>query len=122
MEFTCLPPSASGSEVSIVWRKIPLDKQNGIIRNYTLTLHPFNMSEEAIEMTVPVNLTSLTITNLTSMTPYTVTIQAVTIAPGPPTTITCLTGIYKSRLDRSVDLRIQKIIVFRYMMSHNIIP
>lgn len=66
---------------------------NGIIRSYTIIHHPFNLSEEATETVVPVNMNSLTLTNLTSMTPYIVTIQAVTVAPGPPATITCLTGM-----------------------------
>lgn len=92
VELICTSSLGSGSELMITWGPPPVDMVNGIIRHYTITAHSFNLSEEATEMTVSDNLTSLTITNLTSMTPYTVTVQAVTVAPGPPATITCLTG------------------------------
>ena len=92
VELKCVTSLDSGSEVTITWGPPPADMVNGIIQDYTVTFQPFNLSEEATEMTVSDNLTSLTITNLTSMTPYTVTVQAVTVAPGPPATITCLTG------------------------------
>ena len=73
-----------------MWTEPP---QSGTIQGYTFTHHPFNLSEEATEIFVPVNVTSLTLTNLTSMTPYIATVQAITVAPGPPATITCLTGM-----------------------------
>ena len=82
-------------EVVITWGLPLMDMANGIITKYTITYLSFNSTEEAIEMTVPDNVTSLSLTNLTSMTLYTVTVQAVTVGPGPPATITCLTGISK---------------------------
>lgn len=92
VEFSC--SVSSPDSLSFMWVPPPMDMLNGIIRGYTIMAHPVNLSEEVIEMTVPVNLTSFTINNLTSMTPYMVLVRAVTVAPGPPATITCLTGTY----------------------------
>ena len=95
IDFSC--EVGSGPEVLYTWGPPPMDKINGIIRNYTITYNPFNITEEAIELVVPENVTSLTVTNLTSSTLYTTTIQANTVTSGPPASITCLTGNYKVR-------------------------
>ena len=94
VEFSCRPSVSSPDSLSFMWVCPPMDMLNGIIRGYTIMAHPVNLSEEVIEMTVPGNLTSFTINNLTSMTFYMVLVRAVTVAPGPPATITCLTGTY----------------------------
>ena len=92
VDFTCTTQE-SDSEITLTWGEPPQSMTNGIIRSYTVTHHPFNLSEEATETIIPVNVTSLTLTNLTSMTPYVATIQAITVAPGPPATVICLTGM-----------------------------
>ena len=93
--FSCF--AGPGPEVQLTWEPPPQSMKNGVIQEYNIHYFkiPLNPAEEAIELeeVVPGNVTSLTIDNLTPLTDYNFTIQAVTVAPGPAASILCTTGI-----------------------------
>ena len=86
---TSAPANISGyavdsTSISISWTPPPFEDQNGIIRNYVINITEL---ETGITFSRVSLTTSISLYNLHPFYRYSVTVTAVTVGPGPATTV-----------------------------------
>ena len=84
----------NSTSIRVEWAPPPEDGQNGIIRSYTVTYSlavADSSMPEMITITIGAENRSVDITQLEKFTEYDVVVRAVTVAEGPPATVTVRT-------------------------------
>ena len=74
--------NGSSTSLKVSWTPPPTLDQNGIIRNYTVAYN--RSSGSPSELNVASNNNNVTLSGLQKFVKYTVTVRAVTVADGPP--------------------------------------
>ena len=85
--------AVNASQITVTWQPPPMEERNGIIRSYTITYLPTsNTFALPIVESVQGNLTSFTASDLEPFTNYTFKVMAVTISPGPASSVVVQTN------------------------------